>query len=82
MHMLFIVKPRLIVIYTHTLYREATPNRDLYIYSLSWSHAYSLFMHILFIVKPRLIVIYTNTLYREATPNRDLYPYSWSWSHT
>ena len=26
------VKPRLIVIYTHTLYREATPNRDLYTY--------------------------------------------------
>ena len=53
MHILFIVKPPLIVIYTltiyreatpnviytHTLYREATPNRDLHSYSLSLSHA-------------------------------------------
>jgi hypothetical protein len=55
MHMLFIVKSRLIVIYTLTPCREATPNRDLYI---------------LFIVKPPLIMIDTHTLYREATPNR------------
>jgi hypothetical protein len=34
MHMLFIVKPRLIVIYTLTLYREATPNRDLFTYCM------------------------------------------------
>ena len=32
---LAIVKPLLIVIYTHILYREATPNRDLHTYSLS-----------------------------------------------
>ena len=65
MHILFIVKPRLIIIYTLTLDREATPNRGLCTYS---------------IVKPRLIVIYTYTLYYEATPNRDLYTYSLSWS--
>ena len=63
MHILCIVKPRLIVIYTHTLYYEATPNRDLFI---------------LFIVKPRLIVIYKHTLYREATPNHYLFTYSLS----
>ena len=33
MHILFIVKPRLFVIYAHTLYHEATPNRDVYPYS-------------------------------------------------
>ena len=65
------------MIYTHTLYRGATPNSDLYIYSLSWSHAYSIFMHIFLIVKSRLIVIYAHTLYHEAMPNRDLYPYSY-----
>jgi hypothetical protein len=43
------------VIYTDTLYGEATPNRDLYI---------------LVIVNTRLIVMYNLTLYREATPNR------------
>ena len=32
MHILYIVKPRLIVIYKHTLYREATPNHYLYTY--------------------------------------------------
>ena len=57
-------KPRLIVIYTHTLYCEVTPNHDLHTY--------------FFIVKPRLIVIYTYTLYREATPNRYLCTYSLS----
>ena len=65
MHILFILKPRLIVIYAYALYREATPNRDLYIYS---------------IVNLRLIMIYAHALYREATPNRDLYTYSVSWS--
>ena len=49
MHILFIIKPRLIVIYTltlyheaksnrvyaHTLYHEVKPNHDLYTYSLS-----------------------------------------------
>ena len=49
MHILFIVKPLLILIYTHTLYHEAKsnrvyahtlyhevkPNRDLYTYFLS-----------------------------------------------
>ena len=59
-----IVNPRLIVIYAYTPYREATPNLDL--------------CYTLRIVKPRLIVIYTHTLYREATPNRDLYIYSLS----
>ena len=54
------MKPRLIVIYTHTLDREATPNCDLCTYS---------------IVKLRLIVIYKHTLYREATPNHYLYTY-------
>jgi hypothetical protein len=49
MHILFIMKPRLIVIYTLTLYREATPNRDL---------------HILFIVRKRLTVIYAHALYQ------------------
>ena len=55
------MKPRLIVIYAYTPYREATPNLDLCIYT---------------IVNPRLIVIYAHALYREATPNRDLYTYS------
>ena len=36
---ILIGKPRLIVIYTHTLYREDTPYRDFYTYSLWWSHA-------------------------------------------
>ena len=54
------MKPRLIVIYAYTPYREATPNRDLYIYT---------------IVNPRLIVIYAHALYREATLNRDLHTY-------
>ena len=33
MHIFLIVKSRLIVIYAHTLYHEAMPNRDLYPYS-------------------------------------------------
>ena len=57
-------KPRLIVIYTHTLYCEVTPNHDLHTY--------------FFIVKPRLIIIYAHTLYREERVNRYLYIYSLS----
>jgi hypothetical protein len=62
-HILFIVKPRLIVIYMYTLYREVTPNRNLCTYTLSWSHASLWLINILFIVKPRLIVINMDTQY-------------------
>ena len=67
-HILFIVKPRLIVIYMHTLYREATPNRDLCTYSSSWSHAFLWLIHILSIVKQRLIGIDMDTPYWHIYP--------------